>query len=73
MNDSVYGAVFFSLTGLHGVHVYLGVMFLLFGLLVNLRKNSGRSYFKVEEEYDNFVDKYNSRGAFLKSSMNSKI
>lgn len=73
MNDSVYGAVFFSLTGLHGIHVYLGVMFLLFGLLVNLKKNMSKSYFKSEEEYDSCVDKFNSRGVFLKSSMNSKI
>jgi heme/copper-type cytochrome/quinol oxidase subunit 3 len=38
INDGVYGAVFFSLTGLHGIHVFLGVMFLFFSLLVNLKK-----------------------------------
>jgi heme/copper-type cytochrome/quinol oxidase subunit 3 len=64
MNDSVYGAVFFSLTGLHGVHVYLGVMFLLFGLLVNLRKNLSKSYFNSEDEYDEFLGRYNSTGLF---------
>lgn len=27
--DSVYGGIFFSLTGLHGFHVFVGIMFLL--------------------------------------------
>ena len=36
INDSVYGAVFFSLTGLHGLHVFVGVMFLLTFVLVTL-------------------------------------
>jgi len=26
--DSVYGSLFFSLTGLHGFHVFVGVIFL---------------------------------------------
>ena len=32
-----------------------------------------RSYFKTEEGYDNSLDRLNSRGSFLKSSMNSKV
>ena len=38
INDSIYGAVFFSLTGLHGLHVFVGVMFLLTFVLINLAK-----------------------------------
>lgn len=37
--DSVYGGIFFSLTGLHGFHVFVGVMFLLSFVVFNL---SGR-------------------------------
>lgn len=29
IGDSVYGSVFFSLTGLHGFHVFIGAIFLL--------------------------------------------
>lgn len=38
INDSVYGAVFFSLTGLHGLHVFVGVMFLFTFVIVALAK-----------------------------------
>lgn len=34
INDSVYGAVFFSLTGLHGLHVFVGVMSLFTYVIV---------------------------------------
>jgi len=44
INDGVYGAVFFSLTGLHGLHVYIGVMFLFFGLFINLKKHYGKFF-----------------------------
>lgn len=28
ISDSVYGSVFFSLTGLHGIHVFIGALML---------------------------------------------
>lgn len=30
MTDGIYGTVFYSLTGLHGIHVFVGVVFLIF-------------------------------------------
>ena len=45
INDSVYGAVFFSLTGLHGLHVLIGVSFLFSYLVVAFRQAfSKKSY-----------------------------
>lgn len=44
INDSSYGAVFFSLTGLHGLHVFIGVMSLFLVMVVSLKKNFGKSY-----------------------------
>jgi len=41
ISDSTYGAVFFSLTGLHGLHVFIGVISLLFALFVNLVRGVG--------------------------------
>lgn len=37
INNSIYGATFFTLTGLHGLHVSGGVVFLLITLLGTLR------------------------------------
>lgn len=72
MNDGVYGAVFFSLTGLHGTHVFLGVMFLFFSLLVNLKKKFRKSIIlikKVNRKINNILEK----GFFAKSSYNEKV
>jgi len=44
INDSSYGAVFFSLTGLHGLHVFVGVMSLFLVIVISLKKNFGKSY-----------------------------
>lgn len=33
MSDSVYGTVFFSSTGLHGLHVIVGTLFILVGFI----------------------------------------
>jgi len=33
ITDSIYGAVFFASTGLHGIHVVIGTIFLLLGLV----------------------------------------
>jgi cytochrome c oxidase subunit 3 len=34
INDSVYGGIFYALTGLHGFHVLVGVMSLLITFVV---------------------------------------
>lgn len=73
MNDGVYGAVFFSLTGLHGIHVFLGVMFLLFALLVNLKKNISVTYSESENNYYKDMNIFWGRGVFTKNSLNYKI
>lgn len=44
INDGAYGAVFFSLTGLHGLHVFIGVLSLFLVLVVGLKKNYGKIY-----------------------------
>lgn len=60
INDSVYGSLFFSITGLHGMHVCIGVFFLLISLVINISKdyttNIGRMVtFKKERIY--FIDR----------------
>ena len=45
ISDSVYGAVFFLLTGLHGIHVILGVIFLFGFLIVTLGQNFLRDFY----------------------------
>lgn len=69
INDSVYGAVFFSLTGLHGLHVFVGVMFLLTFVLVTLarefdeeyisyRENEAKNFTKIENIFEKFNSSY---------------
>lgn len=67
INDSVYGAVFFSLTGLHGLHVFVGVMFLLTFVLVTLAREFDEEYISYREndsknftKIENTFEKYNS-------------
>ena len=72
MNDGVYGAVFFSLTGLHGFHVFLGVMFLFFSLLVNLKKKFRKSYILVRRVNKN-INNILESGLFMKSSYGEKV
>jgi cytochrome c oxidase subunit III len=59
ITSGIYGTVFFSLTGLHGLHVTIGVL-LLIGVLVRafLGHFSSRSHFGVEGTvlYWHFVD-----------------
>jgi cytochrome c oxidase subunit 3 len=38
-NDSVYGCTFYILTGLHGLHVFVGVNFLLICFIRYLNKH----------------------------------
>lgn len=74
INDSAYGAVFFSLTGLHGIHVFLGVMFLFFTLLVSLKKTNNRLssiFFKSTFRYTELMKGGNR--FFIKNSYNDKM
>lgn len=45
ISDSVYGAIFFLLTGLHGVHVIVGIVFLFAYLAVTLGQNFVRDIY----------------------------
>jgi cytochrome c oxidase subunit 3 len=59
ITSGIYGTVFFSLTGLHGLHVTIGVI-LLIGVMIRgfLGHFSSRSHFGVEGTilYWHFVD-----------------
>jgi cytochrome c oxidase subunit 3 len=59
ITSGIYGTVFFSLTGLHGLHVTIGVL-LLIGILIRtfLGHFSSRNHFGVEGTilYWHFVD-----------------
>ena len=59
ITSGIYGSVFFSLTGLHGLHVTVGVLVLI-GVLVRafMGHFSSRSHFGVEGTvlYWHFVD-----------------
>lgn len=63
INDSVYGAVFFSLTGLHGLHVLIGVTFLFTYLVVHFRQTFTKKSYKLGRMYV-----YTDRGVTLKPS-----
>lgn len=48
ITDSIYGAVFFSLTGLHGLHVFIGVMGLFTYVIISFAKGTlYQNYTKV--------------------------
>lgn len=72
INDSVYGAVFFSLTGLHGLHVFIGVFFLFTSLVVTLRKEFGRIMGRIVSFRKKFYHYYD-RGAQQKNCYNLKV
>jgi len=67
INDGVYGAVFFSLTGLHGIHVFLGVMFLFFTMIISLKKDFGK-LIKGHKSWKNRVHRFSDRGALIQNS-----
>lgn len=55
----VFGSAFFTLTGFHGLHVSIGILFLLICLLRSLRGDfTAKKHFAVEaaEMYWHFVD-----------------
>jgi heme/copper-type cytochrome/quinol oxidase subunit 3 len=37
INDSVYGSIFYMLTGLHGMHVLFGIGFIVVALIRHIR------------------------------------
>ena len=56
---SIFGSSFFTLTGFHGLHVTIGVLFLLIVLIRSLRGDfTAKKHFAVEaaEMYWHFVD-----------------
>lgn len=59
ISDSIYGTVFFSLTGLHGFHVIIGTIFILvcFYRLINLHYTTSHHIgFELASWYWHFVD-----------------
>jgi heme/copper-type cytochrome/quinol oxidase subunit 3 len=56
---NIFGSAFFTLTGFHGLHVTIGVLFLLICFFRTLRGDfSGKRHFAIEavEMYWHFVD-----------------
>lgn len=59
ITDSIYGSVFYAITGLHGLHVLVGTIFLLICLLRHLRYHFTREHhfgFEAAIWYWHFVD-----------------
>nr|WHL46309.1 cytochrome oxidate subunit 3 [Echinolaelaps echidninus] len=59
MNDGIFGTVFFLMTGFHGLHVFIGTLFLivnLFRIAVNHYSNEYHFGFEASAWYWHFVD-----------------
>jgi heme/copper-type cytochrome/quinol oxidase subunit 3 len=59
LSSSIFGSAFFTLTGFHGLHVTIGVLFMLIVLIRSLRGDfTARKHFAVQaaEMYWHFVD-----------------
>nr|AJD22699.1 cytochrome c oxidase subunit III [Colletes gigas]QLI42500.1 cytochrome c oxidase subunit III [Colletes gigas] len=59
INDSIYGSIFYLLTGFHGMHVIIGIMFLLtclFRMLMNHFSKIHHFHFESASWYWHFVD-----------------
>lgn len=59
LSDSVYGSTFYSLTGLHGVHVIIGSLFIFVCFLRLIRKHFSTTHhlgFEFASWYWHFVD-----------------
>lgn len=50
INDSVYGSAFFSITGLHGFHVFVGLLF-LFGFLIFSTNQTGPKWIITRKRF----------------------
>jgi heme/copper-type cytochrome/quinol oxidase subunit 3 len=44
ISDGIYGSTFYSLTGLHGLHVFIGALFLLIAFLRSLKGNLSNNH-----------------------------
>jgi heme/copper-type cytochrome/quinol oxidase subunit 3 len=48
-NDGIYGSAFFALTGLHGFHVFIGILFLFYCFInIFLGRYSRKSHISFE-------------------------
>ena len=59
ISDGIYGTTFYALTGLHGLHVFVGALFLLVALIRSLVGNLSRMHhlgFEFAVWYWHFVD-----------------
>jgi len=59
ISDSIYGSTFYSITGLHGLHVLIGTIFLLVGIIRHIKYHfSTEHHFGLEAAiwYWHFVD-----------------
>jgi len=59
ISDSVYGSIFFCITGLHGFHVFIGTIFLIISFLrffLRLVNSNKSSLFEFSVWYWHFVD-----------------
>nr|ACJ69630.1 cytochrome c oxidase subunit III [Enicospilus sp. MD-2008] len=59
ISDSVYGSIFFLLTGFHGIHVIIGTLFIIISLIrINFNHFSNNHHFGFEASawYWHFVD-----------------
>jgi cytochrome c oxidase subunit 3 len=59
ISDSIYGTVFFLLTGFHGLHVIIGLLFIIINLIKLINKHFSKQQhlgFEISIWYWHFVD-----------------
>jgi cytochrome c oxidase subunit 3 len=56
LSTTVYGSIFFFLTGLHGMHVLIGLVFLIFALRSVRRNSQDNTLLDLAAWYWHFVD-----------------
>nr|YP_010411513.1 cytochrome c oxidase subunit III [Euurobracon yokahamae]UJJ81888.1 cytochrome c oxidase subunit III [Euurobracon yokahamae] len=59
ISDSIYGSIFFMITGFHGIHVIIGVLFIMFSLFRILKIHFTKFHhfgFEAASWYWHFVD-----------------
>lgn len=69
--DSVYGSLFFSLTGLHGFHVFVGVVFLAMYLFNMHFFNNNRLL--PAAPYGNTFSGFVEPGSVVRTSFNHRV